>query len=77
MQGDKQICFNGSKVLIFKKSLQTHTQLLLQSLWESAVWLCVITRIMELMSSNTLHVFYSFTRKHASKTAYSAVLSVW
>jgi hypothetical protein len=53
---------NGSKVLIFRKSLQRYTQLLLQSLWESAVWLCVITRIIELMSCNTLHIFYSFTK---------------
>ena len=58
----KQVCFNGSKVLIFTKSLQRHTQLLLQCLWESAVWLRVITRMTELMSSNTLHIFYSFTK---------------
>ena len=32
MQGDKQIRFNVSKVLIFTKCLQRHTQLLLQSL---------------------------------------------
>jgi hypothetical protein len=60
MQGDKHRCFTGSKVLIFIIFLQRHTQLLLQSLWVSVVWLGVITRKMELTSSNTLHIFYSF-----------------